>query len=60
LRPEDVTYQIDTTPVVTVDELRRYLERLPDGKQVRVVFLRTSGNEIKSTEVMVPVAVPRR
>lgn len=60
LRPEDVIYKLDTTPVGTVDELRRYLERLPDGKQVRVVFLRASGNEIKSTEVMVPVAVPRR
>ena len=58
LHAEDVIYKLDDHQVGSVDELRRYLERMPEGKQVRIAFLRSTSTEVKSLEVSVPVMVP--
>lgn len=60
LQAEDVIYKLDDHQVGTVDELRRYLERMPEGKQVRVAVLRASSSGVKSLDVNVPVMIPNR
>jgi S1-C subfamily serine protease len=60
VQSEDVIYKLDDHQVGTVDELRRYLERMPEGKPVRVAVLRASSTGVKSLEVSVPVMVPNR
>jgi S1-C subfamily serine protease len=60
LQSEDVIYKLDDHQVGTVDELRRYLERMPEGKPVRVAVLRASSSGVKSLEVSVPVMIPNR
>ncbi len=60
LHAEDVIYKLDDHLVSTVDELRRYLERMPEGKQVRVGFLRSSSTGVRTLEATVPVMVPNR
>jgi S1-C subfamily serine protease len=60
LQSEDVIYKLDDHQVGTVDELRRYLERMPEGKQVRVSVLRATSSGAKSLDISVPVMVPNR
>lgn len=60
LQAEDVIYKLDGRSVGTVDELRRYLERLPDGQQVEVSFFRATTGGVKVAEVKIPVMVPRQ
>src|SRR5215472_13982389 len=60
LQADDVIYKLDDHAVGTVDELRRYLERFPEGHQVRVTFFRPGAGGVKSAEVMIPVMVPRQ
>jgi S1-C subfamily serine protease len=60
LQAEDVIYKLDDHAVGTVDELRRYLERFPEGQQVRVTFFRPGAGGVKSAQVMIPVTVPRQ
>ena len=60
LHSEDVIFKLDDHLVSTVDELRRYLERMPEGKQVRVGFVRSSSAGVKALEASVPVMVPNR
>jgi S1-C subfamily serine protease len=60
IQPEDVIYKLDDHVVGSVDELRRYLERLPEGQKVRVSLIRATTGGARTAEVAVPVAVPRR
>lgn len=57
IRAGDVIYQIDGKPVANVDDMRRLLERLPDGAQVRVGLVRTGPTGPAVTEVVVRVVV---
>ena len=61
IRAGDVIYKLDDLTVATVDELRRYLERLHEGTRVRVSFLRVSTSGAASpAETTLTVQVPRR
>ena len=60
LQAEDVIYKLDGHAVGTVDELRRYLERLPEGKQVQVSFFRATAGGVKTADVSIPVTVPQQ
>jgi S1-C subfamily serine protease len=60
LQSEDVIYKLDDHQVGTVDELRRYLERMPEGKQVRVAVLRSTSSGVQSIDVSVPVMIPNK
>ncbi len=57
LRPGDVIYQLDDKPVGTVDEIRRRLERLSDGTQVKVGILRPANNGAQKLEATVAVQI---
>jgi serine protease Do/serine protease DegQ len=57
IRAGDVIYQIDGKPVANVDDMRRLLERLPDGARVRVGLVRTGATGPAATEVVVRVVV---
>jgi S1-C subfamily serine protease len=60
LQSEDVIYKLDDHQVGTVDELRRYLERMPEGTRVKVAVIRGTSSGVKSLDVSVPVTVPNR
>ena len=61
IRSGDVIYKLDGQPVATVDELRRYLERLHDGTQVHVSYLRVApSGAVSPAETTLAVQVPRR
>jgi len=60
MRPGDVIYKLDDRPVVTVDDIRHYLERLADGTPVRAAILRGSANGVRTAEVVIQVQMPRR
>ena len=57
IQPGDRIYQLDAQPVNTVDELRRYLERLAPGTKVRIGLLRRSAAGVETLQVSVPVEV---
>ena len=59
IRPGDVIYRLDTSPVGTVEDLRRYLERLGDGTRVRVSLLRSGSTGPQAVEATVAVQVAR-
>src|SRR5262249_19624351 len=59
-RPGDVIYKLDDRPMVTVDDIRHYLERLADGTPVRASILRAASNGVQSSEVVIRVQTPRR
>jgi S1-C subfamily serine protease len=54
----DVIFRLDDKAVGTVDDMRRYLERLPDGARVRVGLIRTAqtGPTVAEASVRVTVA----
>lgn len=58
IRPGDVIFKIDDKPVGSVDDMRRHLERLPDGARVRVELIRagTNGPTVAEASVRVIVA----
>jgi S1-C subfamily serine protease len=60
LQSEDVIYKLNGHTVGTVDELRRFLERLPEGQQVQVSFFRATPGGVKTVELKIPVMVPRQ
>src|SRR5262249_35894211 len=60
VRPGDVLYKLAQRPVVRVDDIRHYLERLADGTSVRAAILRGSANGVQSAEVVIRVQMPRR
>lgn len=58
LRPGDVIFKLDDHPIGSVDDLRRRLERLPDGSMVRVGLIRNNtSNTSAPTVTEVPVRV---
>ena len=60
IRPGDIIYKLDEHAVDTVDALRRYLERMADGTQVRVAVVRPTGmGTAQTAEATVSVRVPR-
>ena len=59
LRPGDVIFKIDGAPIATVQELRRFLERLASGTRIRVGFLRMTPSGVQANEVAVTIDVPR-
>src|SRR5258708_2462903 len=50
IRPGDVIYKLDDHAVATVEDIRRYLERLSDGTKVRVSLVRMTPSGIQATE----------
>lgn len=64
IKPGDVIYQLNGQPVGTVDDIRRVLERLSEGTQVRVALIRPGPNGPQTTEALMSVQVaasaPRR
>jgi S1-C subfamily serine protease len=44
IRPGDVIYKLNDQPVANVDDLRRYLEKLSEGTQVKVGLIRPGPN----------------
>src|SRR5258708_8826841 len=59
LRPQDVIYKLDGKPIATVDDIRRYLERLADGTPVRVGIIRMTNAGPRASEVAVQVHAPQ-
>ncbi|HEX8998223.1 MAG TPA: trypsin-like peptidase domain-containing protein [Ktedonobacterales bacterium] len=61
IRPGDVIFKIEDKPVASVDDMRRVLERLPDGARVRVGLVRggPSGPTVTEASVRVIVASSR-
>ncbi|HKT37485.1 MAG TPA: trypsin-like peptidase domain-containing protein, partial [Ktedonobacterales bacterium] len=57
IRPGDVIFKIEGKPVGTVDDLRRVLERLPNGSQVQVGLVRVgqSGPVVAEAKLRVVV-----
>lgn len=60
LHPGDVIYKLDNHPVTTVEDIRRYLERLSDGTAVRVSLLRAAASGPVSVEKTLTAQVPRQ
>ncbi|HEY7985175.1 MAG TPA: trypsin-like peptidase domain-containing protein [Ktedonobacterales bacterium] len=58
--PGDVIFRLDSTPVATVEDLRRYLERLANGTAVKVALIRSSSGGPQVVEVVVNVQVVGR
>jgi S1-C subfamily serine protease len=60
--PGDVIVKLDTQPVGTVDDLRRYLERLSDGTAVTVSLIRgtASGPQMMQLKAIVQIESRRR
>jgi S1-C subfamily serine protease len=60
--PGDVIVKLDNQPVGTVDDLRRYLERLSSGTQVVVSLIRNTPNgpQLMQVKANVQVASSRR
>ncbi len=61
IHPGDVIFKIEGKPVGSVDDMRRLLERLPDGAQVRIGLVRngSTGPTVTETTVRVVVASSR-
>jgi S1-C subfamily serine protease len=60
VRPGDVIYKLDDHSIDSVDELRRYLERLADGTHVRVGLIRGTPSGVSTADVVVTVQVSRQ
>lgn len=60
MRPGDVVFKLDKQAIGTVDDLRRYLERLPAGTTVRVQLIRSTPTGVQTVEAPVTVQVPRK
>ncbi len=60
IRPGDVIYKMDDRAVGTVDDMRRYLERLADGTRVRVSLIRVGPNGPQAAEANVTVRMASR
>jgi S1-C subfamily serine protease len=58
--PGDVVFRLDNQPVGTVEDVRRYLERLADGTRVRVSLVRAGPNGPQVAEVTAAVQVVGR
>ena len=59
IRPGDVIVTLDNKPVTMVDDLRRTLERLPEGTRVKVGLIRPTTSGPQLTEVTVGVVLSR-
>ncbi|HEX9035983.1 MAG TPA: trypsin-like peptidase domain-containing protein [Ktedonobacterales bacterium] len=57
IHPGDVIFRLDDKPVGSVDDMRHYLERLPDGARVRVGLIRTAQTGPAVTEANVRVTI---
>ena len=57
IRPGDVIFKLNDAGVSSVDDLRRYLERLPNGSQVKVGLIRMSNAGPVTAEASVSVQV---
>lgn len=57
IRAGDVIFKIEGKPVASVDDLRRVLERLPNGAQVGVSLIRMGANGPAVAEAKVRVVV---
>lgn len=60
LRPGDVIFRLDGAPIATVQDLRRYLERLASGTRIRVSYLRMTPSGAQASEVVVAIEAPHR
>ncbi len=60
IRPGDIIYKMDDRAVGTVDDMRRYLERLADGTHVRVSLIRVGQNGPQAAEANVTVRMASR
>lgn len=58
--PGDVIYRMDGHPVGSVEDMRRYLERLSEGTAVRVSLIRLTPDGPQAAEASVVVRVARR
>ena len=59
IHPGDVIVTLDNKPVAMVDDLRRTLERLPEGTRVKVGLIRPTQSGPQPTEVTVGVVLSR-
>jgi S1-C subfamily serine protease len=57
IQPGDRIFRLDDRPVDTVEDLRKYLERLGEGSRVRVGVLRRNGGRAETLELSVPIEV---
>jgi S1-C subfamily serine protease len=57
ISPGDVIFRLDGTAVATVEDLRRYLERLANNTAVKVALIRPTPNGPQVAEVTVNVQV---
>jgi S1-C subfamily serine protease len=57
VHPGDIIFRLDDKAVGSVDEMRHYLERLPDGSRVRVGLIRVGPNGPVVAEAQVRVTV---
>jgi S1-C subfamily serine protease len=57
IHPGDVIFKIEGKPVASVDDMRRLLERLPDGAQVHIGLVRNGPTGPAVTEAVVRVVV---
>lgn len=60
VRPGDVIYKVDDHSVATVEDIRRYLERLADGTKVRISLVRMTASGIQPVETTLTAQVPRQ
>lgn len=59
IRPGDLIYKLNEQPIATVEDIRRALERLTDGTQVRAAIARATATAVTPSEVTLTVQVPR-
>ncbi|HEU0025570.1 MAG TPA: trypsin-like peptidase domain-containing protein [Ktedonobacterales bacterium] len=57
IRPGDVIFRLDEKAVGSVDDMRHYLERLPDGARVRVGLIRSTQSGPSVAEATIRVTV---
>jgi S1-C subfamily serine protease len=58
--PGDLIYKLDDQPIATVDDVRRYLQRLEQGTRVKVALIRPSASGFQTLEITVAVQVVGR
>jgi S1-C subfamily serine protease len=57
IRPGDVIYKLDDKAIGTVDDIRLYLERKPEGTRVKVSIIRPTNDGPQTLEATVTVQI---
>ena len=60
VRPGDVIYKLDTQSVASVEDIRRYLERLADGTKVHISLVRMTPSGVQRVDETLTAQVPRQ